>query len=328
MSAPGGPGFVPRRILVTGAAGFVGGPMLAAMRAAFPAARLIAGARDETPAGADEAVPFDLFDAAGTRAIVRDTAPDAVIHLAALSAVSDSFADPDAVWRANVDGTRALAAAILAEAPSAVMLHASSAEAYGLSFKAAEPLDEDAPFRPANPYAASKAAADVALGEMALRGLRVIRMRPANHTGPGHTDRFVLPAFAKQVALIEVGKQEPVIRTGALDRHRDFLDVRDVCAAYATALAAADRLEPGAAFNVSSGTSREVGAILADLLRLAGVAARIETRQDALRPVDLIRAEMSSARIRDALGWAPRVPFEETLSRVLDHWRGEARAAG
>ena len=129
--------------------------------------------------------------------------------------------------------------ALVAEAsPAARFVHVSSAEIYGLSFQAGVPLTEEALPRPANPYAASKAAADIAIGEMALRGLKAVRMRPFNQTGPGQSDGFVVGAFAHQVARIAAGKQEPVIRTGALDRWRDFLDVRDVCEGYALALAA------------------------------------------------------------------------------------------
>lgn len=316
--------FAPSRVLVTGATGFVGRHLLPALRAAFPAAELIPAGR----AGGDPAVrAFDLLDADGIAALVADAKPDACVHLAALSAVAESFSDPDAVWRANVDGTRALAAALLRHAPECRLLHASSGEVYGMSFNDPSPLDESAPLRPANPYAAAKAAADIALGEMALRGLRVLRLRPLNHVGPGQTPRFAVPAFARQVALIEVGKQPPVVRTGALDRRRDFLDVRDVCDAYVAALERADSLPAGTVLNIASGQPRLLGDVLAELLRLAGVDARVEQAAAALRPTDLLRTTCSADAARGALGWSPKRRWEDTLAEILEDWRAQVAAA-
>lgn len=311
-----------RRVLVTGARGFVGGHLLGALRAAFPAARLVATTRGgDVPLGWDEVATLDLLDTASCAGALRAARPDAIIHLAARTDVAGSFNDPLGVWRANVLGTLALAEATLAEAPEAVFLHASSAEVYGLSFRAGMPLREDAPMQPANPYAASKAAADLAIGEMALRGLRTVRLRPFNHTGPGQSDTFVVPAFARQVALIAAGRQEPVLRTGALDRWRDFLDVRDVCAGYVAALRAAPTLPAGAVFNLASGAPRQVGAILERLASLAGIAPRIEQEAGRMRPTDVARTAGDAHAAREALGWAPAVLWETTLRAVLEDWQ-------
>ncbi|HEY4253824.1 MAG TPA: GDP-mannose 4,6-dehydratase [Roseomonas sp.] len=316
----------PRRLLVTGASGFVGSHLRAALRGAFPQARLIAAAHGDTTRDWDEAVPLDLADAASCRACVATARPDAVVHLAALAAVADSFRSPMPVWQVNLLGTLALAEAVLATVPEAVFLHASSAEVYGLSFQADVPLAEDAALRPANPYAASKAAAELALGEMALRGLRVIRMRPFTHTGAGQTDAFVVPAFARQVARIAAGLQDPVLRVGALDRWRDFLDVRDVCAGYVAALRRADSCPPGTVFNLASGQPRRIGGVLDDLLRLAGISPRIETEASRMRPTDVLRTRGDAAAARAALGWEPGVPWEETLTWVLSDWQARCAA--
>ena len=246
----------PDRILVTGADGFVGRHLLRILRMAFPSAFLIGCAREPKIEEADLTLPLELLDSSSIAECLAKARADAVIHLAAATVVPESFADPMATWRINVDGTLALARMLIETAPETLLLYVSSAETYGLTFQRGEPLDEDAPFAPANPYAASKAAADLALGEMALRGLRVIRMRTANHTGAGQSDALVVPAFARQIARIEAGRQEPVIKVGALDRWRDFLDVRDVCAAYAAALA--HDVAPGTAFNIASGMPRRI----------------------------------------------------------------------
>jgi GDP-4-dehydro-6-deoxy-D-mannose reductase len=328
--------FAPSRVLVTGATGFVGRHLMAALSATFPAAELVAAAHSgEHGGGGGEAAAaataqpvraFDLMDAGGVAELVAAVRPDACVHLAAASAVSESFADPDAAWWANVDGTRALAAAVMRHAPECRLLHVSSGEVYGLSFNAGVPLDEGAPLRPVNPYAAAKAAADVALGEMALRGLRVLRLRPLNHVGPGQSPRFAVAAFARQIARVEAGRQLPVVRTGALDRQRDFLDVRDVCDAYVAALERADALPVGTVLNVASGRLRLLGEVLADMLRVSGVRAEVEQEAAALRPTDLAATPCSAAAARAALGWAPRRRWEETLAETIDSWRAAVRA--
>jgi GDP-4-dehydro-6-deoxy-D-mannose reductase len=246
-----------------------------------------------------------------------------VLHLAAQADVALGFRDPIGTWRTNVLGTVALGEAVLRVAPKASFIFASSGEVYGLGFRTGQPLGEDTPFTPANPYAASKAAADLAIGEMALRGLGATRIRAFTHTGPGQSPAFAIAAFARQVARIEAGLQEPVVCTGALDRWRDFLDVRDVCAAYVAVLRSGPT--PGA-FNVCSGTARRVGDVLEDLLALAGVSARVEQVPTLLRPTDVFRVEGDPSCAHRALGWAPVIPWEETLRSVLRDWRERVAA--
>jgi GDP-4-dehydro-6-deoxy-D-mannose reductase len=313
------------RILVTGAAGFVGRHLLPALRSTFPAARLLATTQGGAAAGWDETHTLDITDHAALPRVVLAAAPDAVVHLAAQANVAASFGDPRGTWAANLGGTLALAEALREHAPQARLLAVSTGEIYGLSFRSERPLDEDAPFNPANPYAAAKAAADIAMGEMALRGLRVLRARPLNHVGPGQSEGYAVAAFARQVARIEAGLQEPVLRVGALDRWRDFLDVRDVCAAYAAMLARFDELPNGAALNLASGTPRRIGDVLAALVERAGIAPRIEENVAALRPTDLPRSVGDAGRARAALGWAPAVPWEATLDAVLADWRVRVR---
>ncbi len=310
------------RILLTGAGGFVGRHMVPALRLAFTDATLIAGGRETEVPGTDARVRLDLMEPAGLPDAVAEARPDFVIHLAAQADVALGFRDPVTTWSTNAIGTVALGEAVLRAAPAAGFVFASSGEVYGLSFQAGRPLDEDAPLVPANPYAASKAAADLAIGELALRGLRATRIRAFTHTGPGQMPAFVVPAFARQVARIEAGKQEPVIRTGALERWRDFLDVRDVCAAYVAVLRA--RPVPGA-FNICRGVSRRVGDILDALLELADISAQVEQADALLRPTDVMRVQGNPERASRLLGWAPSVPWEETLTGVLNDWRVRVR---
>jgi GDP-4-dehydro-6-deoxy-D-mannose reductase len=316
----------PNRILLTGADGFVGRYLLRALRTAFPSAFLIACAREPVMVEADQTLPLDLLSTASIADCLAEARADAIVHLAAATVVPESFADPGLTWRINVDGTLALAQMVMRTTPETLLLYISSAETYGLTFQRGVPLDEDAPFAPANPYAASKAAADLALGEMALRGLRVIRMRTANHTGPGQSDALVVPAFAHQLARIEAGQQEPVLKVGALDRWRDFLDVRDVCAAYAAALSHGNDLAPGIAFNIASGTPRRIGDLLDALIARIGLTVEIQTDAARLRSTDVVKAIGNPGRAKAMLGWEPKIPWDETLDSVLDDWRKRVRA--
>jgi len=244
-----------------------------------------------------------------------------VLHLAAQANVAASFRDPAATRAANTDGTLNLARALLAVAPECRLVFASTGEIYGLSFRDG-PAGEDTPFQPTNPYAAAKAAADLALGGMAAEGLRVLRMRPLNHVGRGQARGFVLPDFARQLALFEAGRPEhPTMRVGALDRWRDFLDVRDVCDGYVRALQRFDALENGLALNLASGAPRRVGDILEALMALAGISPAIEEAAAELRPNEVARAEGDASRARELLGWAPAIAWEDTLRAVLDDWR-------
>jgi GDP-4-dehydro-6-deoxy-D-mannose reductase len=318
---------VRRRVLVTGASGFVGGHLLRALRGAFPQATLLGTTRGEALPGWDGAVPLDLDDPPSAAAAVRAARPDAVIHLAARADVRAAFADPAATWRSNLVGTLSLADAVLREAPDAPFLFASSAEVHGLAFRAGR-LTEEAPMCPANPYAAAKAAAEIALAEMALRGLRAVRLRPVTQCGPGQGTGFVVADFARQAARIAAGRQEAVMRVGALDRWRDMLDVRDAARGYALALAHADSLEPGIAIALASGVPRRIGEVLAALLARFGVSPRIEVEAALLRPTDVERTEADAARAAALLGWRPQIAWEATLDDVAADWRARMAAEG
>ncbi len=232
----------PARILVTGAGGFVGRHLARTLREAFPEAEIVGTCLSDPAVSGLQSL--DVLDQAQTEALVRAFQPHACIHLAAVASVGGVRSNPDHAWRVNLLGTVGLARAVLHYAPECRFVFASSAELYGRSFRSGEPLDEDALPNPINPYAATKAAADLAVGALAADGLQAVRLRPFNHTGPGQSDDYVVAAFARQIARIEAGQQPPVLRVGALDPRRDFLDVRDVCEAYAACLRAPS-LEPG-----------------------------------------------------------------------------------
>ncbi len=304
-----------RRILVTGLGGFAGRHLPPAVAALMPDAMLL-------PLGCD------VTDGPAVAEAVRRAKPDLCLHLAAIAAIPVANAEPDRTWSVNLHGTLNLARAMRAHAPAAPFLFVSSADAYGASFRSGRALDEDALLAPMNTYGATKAAADLAVAAMAADGLHAIRLRPFNHAGPGQAPDFAIPAFARQIALIRAGRQEPVLRTGNLQPQRDFLDVRDVCRAYALCLAHADRLPPGTILNIASGTARRIGDVLDGLLAVAGLSVRVETDPARARPTDIPLAVGDAARLRDTLGWTPEIPWERTLRDVIDDWTMRVAAPG
>ena len=285
----------PGTILVTGAFGFVGRHLLPALAATFPSAHLA------TPR-------IDIQNADQVEDAVRTIAPDVCVHLAAVSAIAIAGQAPDHAWAVNFRGTMNLAWALSWHAPDCQMLFVSSADAYGASFKSGHPVDEHAPLAPMSVYGHTKAAADLALGGMAAQGLRVVRLRAFNHTGPGQTPDFAVPAFARQIARIAAGRQSPVLEVGNLETWRDFLDVRDVCAAYIACIASRDHLAPGTILNIASGQPRRIGDILTDLATQAGVDIEIKVDASRVRPTDIRMACGNPAQARATLHWAPAIP--------------------
>jgi GDP-4-dehydro-6-deoxy-D-mannose reductase len=206
-------------------------------------------------------------------------------------------------------------------APDCQLVFASSADIYGASFRAGGLLTEASAPAPLNVYAATKAAADLALGAMVEQGLRVVRLRLFNHTGPGQTTQFVVPAFARQVARIAAGLQKAEISVGNLEPRRDFLDVRDVCAAYVACVARREVLAPGLIVNLASGVTHRIGDILSDLLVLADVTATVRVDATRVRNTDVMLSTCDTTGAQRALGWAPTIPWRQTLQDVLNDWR-------
>ena len=303
----------PRRILLTGASGFVGCYMQSALRTAFPNADLIATGRGNAPG----LVNLDVTDHASIAELLRATKPDVVIHLAAIALPAAARKHPGLAWRVNLHGSLSIAETAQVESPGCMLLFASSSEVYGRSFGAGRPLDEMALLAPNTVYAATKAAADLALGAMAGDCLRILRFRPFNHTGPGQSPDYVVASFARQVARVALGLQPPVIRVGSLDAMRDFLDVRDVCAAYIAGIRRASDLPADCIVNIASGTARRIGDILEQLMRIADVHAKIEVDAALVRLNEIASATGNSSRAEALLGWQPLVPWEVTLGDML-----------
>ena len=310
--------------LITGAGGFVGGHLCAYLLAHTDWD--VVGTVYPHPVEAQPAEPrlrlvyADLRDLAGVQALVDEVRPSHIFHLAAQSFVPASFADPWDTLENNIRAQLNLLEAVRRSERDVWVLVVGSNEEYGAPGPDELPLTEASPLRPNNPYAVSKVSQDfMGLQYHLAYGVPVVRVRPFNHTGPGQVARFVVPAFASQIARIEAGLQEPVMKVGNLAAARDFTDVRDIVWAYHLAVTQG---EPGEVYNLASGRAQSVQGLLETLLSYSQVEIRVERDPSRYRPVDVPVAYGSAEKFRQRTGWEPQIPFEQTLRDVLDYWRG------
>lgn len=295
-------------ILVTGASGFVGRTLVGmAQSGELAGARLLC---------LPEAV--DLRDAPALKRWLAGSAPDAVIHLAAISFVPESFARPHETYAVNLHGTINLLEALAEAGFAGAFLYVSSGDVYGAVPPGDLPVSETRLPRPRNPYAASKLAAEAYCYQVSETSrVRVLIARPFNHIGRGQSERFFLPAMAKQIMQIRHGRRAPTIEAGNIDVTRDFSDVRDVVRAY---LALLERGVSGETYNVCSGVERNVGDVLQSMLELAGVQASVARVDERVRPNEQKRHCGSNRKLCEDTGWRPSVPFEQSLRDLLDSW--------
>jgi len=309
------------RVLVTGIGGFVGPFATAEMSARGHEVHGLVRSEPPTRLATLGAVLHraDLLDTPAVERLVGSVAPDAVLHLAGLSFAPAAEARPDEAYRTNVGGMLSLLEAIRSAAPRTRLLAVTSSDLYGAVRPDELPIGEDTPMRPVSVYGATKAAADVMAAQWGRAyGLDVVRVRPFNHTGPGQDAAFVCPALARQLAAIEAGRQEPVLRVGNVDPVRDFSDVRDVAAGYVALL---ERGRTGEAYNLSSGEGTSISEVIALLRTHARVPVRVHSDAALKRPVDIPRLIGSHERATRDTGWRPRIPLDQTLAAVLDDWR-------
>ncbi len=310
-------------ILITGANGFVGRHLIKELRRRFgPTAGIYATSL--LPAVEADHGPFhalDVTDQAAVNSVIAEVVPSHVVHLAGVAAVSAANANAQLAWNVHLFGALTVANAVLTHVPHCTMLSVGSGQVYGASARSGLALSEATMLAPTNVYEVTKAAADLALGALACAGLKLIRLRPFNHTGPGQTLDFAIPSFAMQIARIEAGLQEPIVRVGNLDAERDFVDVRDVTRAYGLAVEHSATLPPNVIFNIASGTPRKIRDLLEALLAQSQVAIIVETDPARMRGSDTPRFVGDASLAERHLGWTPQIPLTTTLTDVLDDCR-------
>ena len=296
-------------VLVTGASGFVGSTVLRMAASG----ELGSGARF-----APVADDVDLRDPAAVQRCLEHAAPEAVIHLAAITFVPESFARPQETYAVNLHGTINLLDGLSKAGFRGAFLYVSSGDVYGAVPADALPITEQHLPRPRNPYAASKVAAEAYCHQVSqTSSMRVVVARPFNHMGRGQSERFLLPAMAKQILEIKRQRQPPVIEAGNVDVTRAFSDVRDVVRAYVALL---EKGASGEAYNVCSGAERHVREILQQMLALAGVSASVNVDQQKIRPNEQTRHFGSNQKLRERTAWQPRIAFEQSLRDLLHSW--------
>ncbi|MDH7512878.1 MAG: GDP-mannose 4,6-dehydratase [Clostridiales bacterium] len=314
------------RVLITGITGFAGSHLAEYILSRHPDVEVYGTVRWRSRMeniqhlqGKIELCEADIKDIVSLQSCLAHVKPDRIFHLAAQSFVPTSWKCPAETFAINAIGQVNLFEAVRSQNLSPRIQVAGSSEEYGQVNSNEVPMVETNPLRPLSPYAVSKVAQDL-LGYQYYKsyGMRVVRTRGFNHTGPRRGEVFVTSSFAKQIAEIEAGKKDPVIHVGNLEARRDFTDVRDMVEAYWLSL---EKCEDGEVYNIGSGVARSAKEVLETLLSLSKVTVRVEVDPKRLRPSDVPILLADSSKFMTLTGWKPKIPFVQTLGDLLDYWR-------
>lgn len=319
------------RVFITGITGPVGSS-LADYLLTLPEVELHAFKRwrsDPRPiehlAGRVQLHEGDIEDPFSIARAVERARPDRIYHLAAQSYPSESWDAPVATMRANVEGTLNLLEAARRHCPAARIHIAGTSAQYGWIRPEEVPIGEGHPMRPLSPYGVSKVAAELSgLQYHASYGLHVLVTRSFNHVGPRQGDRCSIQTFCRQMALIELGRQEPVIRVGNLEPRRDFTHTDDVARALWLLL---ERGAPGEVYNLCSGRAARIGDILAMVVAGGRVPVDVQVDPARLRPSDEPILLGDNSKLREATGWEPRVEMAQIVAELLEYWRARLAQA-
>lgn len=314
------------RVLITGITGFVGSHMAEYILREHPDWALFGTFRWRSRMDNIEEfrrslqlIECDLSDFMSVRKMMDSVQPDYIFHLAAQSFVPASWDAPVDTMTNNMMGQVNLFDAVRQAGLMPKIQIACSSEEYGMVHPEETPIAETNPLRPLSPYAVSKVIQDTLGYQYAMNySMHIIRTRAFNHSGPRRGDVFVESNFARQVALIEKGQQEPVVKVGNLEAQRDFTDVRDVVRGYFTA---ADRGEPGEVYNICSGKTYSIKNVLERLLSMSSLKIAVEQDPQRMRPSDVPLLLGDYSKFKSKTGWEPSIPFEKTLEDLLNYWR-------
>lgn len=272
-----------------------------------------------------EIYEVDITSFEQVKLAIKHLKPDEVYHLAARSSVFSSWKESEMTLRTNFFGAFNILEAVREIKDKVSILIVGSAEEYGLVSLENQPITEDRPLMPQTPYGVSKACQEILCREYAIaQGYRIVLLRPFSHTGPGQSARFVCSDFARQIAEIELGKQQPIIKVGNLKPVRDFTDVRDIVRGYILAMR---KCLSGEVYNICSGRGYEIREILNMLIQLSPTQIVVNEDQSKMRPIDIPVLIGSYEKLNKACGWKPEIKLEETLKDMLNFWREHLRSA-
>ena len=268
-------------------------------------------------------VDCDLTDPVSTREMMELVKPDRIFHCAAESFVSPSWKNPHRYMSVNYNGTLNLLECLRLSGSKAPFHIPGSGEEYGEIEESELPITPETVLRPVNPYAVTKIAQDL-IGYVYYRsyGVQTIRTRAFNHEGPRRDKVFGIPWYAYQVAMVEAGKMEPLLKVGHVDDRRNFTHVRDMVRAY---WISTEKCKPGELYLVGSEapetihTFREALESLIAMSKVDGITYEIDPQY--VRPTQVPRLIADTSKFRDATGWEPTIPFETILTETLDFWR-------
>jgi len=308
------------KIFITGINGFVGKHLLNEYLDDEVVGLVKSGTQEGSPGSNVKTYNGDILDKKQMHQLISEIKPDIVFHLAALTSPAESLKNPTDTINNNIQGQLNILEAIrqnkLFETKTLVV---SSAEIYGNVDEKNLPISEEMPLFPNTPYAVSKIAQDfLGYQYFSAYGVKTIRVRPFNHIGPGQAPLFVVSAFAKQIALIEKGEKEKVMKVGKLDTKRDFTDVRDVVRAYKRLL---EKGEFGDVYNIGSGKSYKISDILEMLLSMSHEKIEIRRDEALMHKVDIRELLCDAGKIKSLTGWTPEIPIEKSLKDALEYWR-------
>ncbi len=271
----------------------------------------------------------DLRDTLSIQAVVEKAKPDYVFHLAAQSFPRTSFDAPLDTMDTNIQGTVRVLDALKQHAPKAIIHVCASSEVFGRVPKEKLPIDEECSFHPASPYAISKVGTDL-VGRFYAEAynMTVMTTRMFTHTGPRRGDVFAESTFAKQIAMIECGYIEPVVKVGNLNSLRTIADVRDAVRAYFMLVTI--RPTAGAYYNIGGTHTCTIKQVLDTLISFSSRKKdiRVEVDPDRLRPIDADLQVPNTAKFTAHTGWKPEIPYKKTLLDLLDYWRGRVATEG
>ncbi len=270
----------------------------------------------------------DLNDKKSINDLIKTTKPDYIFHLAAQSFPTFSFQAPNTTYETNILGTSNLCEAILTYSNQSIIHICSSSEVYGRVKKEKLPIDENCSFHPASPYAISKVGTDLIAQHYAeAYKLNIQITRMFTHTGPRRGDVFAESSFAKQIAMIEMGYLEPIVKVGNLKSMRTIADVRDAVEAYYLLLT--KNPIPGAIYNIGGNFSCEIKDILNFLIsKSKNKNIKFEIDSQRIRPIDADNQIPNCDKFIKHTGWKPKINFEKTLTDLLFFWRNELKLKG